>query len=262
MAVETPASEAVLIRVVIVTMDSHLSSAAFRAEAELKRDIPGLSLSIHAADEWGGDADKLAECHAAIAEGDIVIATMLFLEDHIRAVQPALAARREHCDAMICCMSAGEITKMTKLGRFDMSQESSGALAMLKRLRGKPNGDNRKSGAGQMKMLRRLPKLMKFIPGTAQDVRTYFLALQYWLAGSEQNLGSLIRMLVSKYSTGERRALQGKLTVTAPIQYPELGLYHPRAPGRVVERLDQLPHGGVLAKSGRARSGWCCCAPT
>ncbi len=154
-------------RVVIVTMDSHLSGSAFRAEVELRRDIPGLQLSIHAADEWGGDADKLAECHAAIAEGDIVIATMLFLEDHIRAVQPALAARRDHCDAMICCMSAGEITKLTKLGRFDMSQEASGALAMLKRLRGKPNGDNRKSGAGQMKMLRRLPKLMKFIPGTA-----------------------------------------------------------------------------------------------
>ncbi len=259
MAVEMPAADAparvVPTRVVIVTMDSHLSSAAFRAEAELKRDIPGLSLSIHAADEWGDDADKLAECHAAIAEGDIVIATMLFLEDHIRAVQPALAARRDHCDAMICCMSAGEITKMTKLGRFDMSQEASGAIAMLKRLRGKPNGDNRKSGAGQMKMLRRLPKLMKFIPGTAQDVRTYFLALQYWLAGSEQNMASLIRMLVSKYSAGERRALQGKLTVAAPVQYPELGLYHPRAPGRVVERLDQLPRGGLVGVVGAGTVG-------
>jgi len=37
-------------RVVIVTMDSHLSGAAFRAEADLRRDIPGLQLSIHAAD--------------------------------------------------------------------------------------------------------------------------------------------------------------------------------------------------------------------
>ncbi len=241
---------AVPTRVVIVTMDSHLSGAAFRAEAELKRDIPGLQLSIHAADEWGSDADKLAECHAAIAEGDIVIATMLFLEDHIRAVQPALAARRDQCDAMICCMSAGEITKLTKLGRFDMSQEASGALAMLKRLRGKPGGDSRKAGAGQMKLLRRLPKLMKFIPGTAQDVRTYFLALQYWLAGSEQNMGSLIRMLVSKYSTGERRVLQGKLTVAAPIAYPELGLYHPRVPGRVVERLDEMPRTGLAGTVG------------
>ena len=237
-------------RVVIVTMDSHLSGAAFRAEADLRRDIPGLELSIHAADEWGGDVGKLAECHAAIAEGDIVIATMLFLEDHIRAVQPALAARRTQCDAMLCCMSAGEITKLTKLGRFDMSQEASGAIAMLKRLRGKPGPDSSKSGAGQMKMLRRLPKLMKFIPGTAQDVRTYFLALQYWLAGSEQNMGSLVRMLVSKYSSGERRVQAGRITVAAPIEYPELGLYHPRVPGRITTRLDELPRSGLSGTVG------------
>ena len=249
-AVPTLLSGVVPTRVVIVTMDSHLSGATFRAEEDLRRDIPGLHLTIHAADEWAGDAAKLAECHQAIAEGDIVIATMLFLEDHIRAVQPALAARRDHCDAMVCCMSAGEVTKLTKLGRFDMSQEASGALAMLKRLRGKPGGDSAKSGAGQMKMLRRLPKLMKFIPGTAQDVRTYFLTLQYWLAGSEQNLGSMVRMLVGKYSAGERRALAGKLTVAAPVEYPDVGLYHPRVPGRVVERLEQLPRTGLVGTVG------------
>ena len=175
---------------------------------------------------------------------------MMFMEDHIRAVQPALAARRDACDAMVCCMSAGEVTKLTKLGRFDMSQEATGALAMLKRLRGKPGGDAAKSGAGQMKMLRRLPKLMRFIPGTAQDVRSYFLTLQYWLAGSEQNLGSMVRMLVGKYSTGARRALAGRLPATAPIEYPDVGLYHPRAPGRVVERLDQLPRGGLAGTVG------------
>ena len=69
---------------------------------------------------------------------DIVIATMLFLDDHIRAVLPALTARRDKCDAMVCCMSAGEVVRLTRLGRFDMSKEASGALAMLKRLRGKP----------------------------------------------------------------------------------------------------------------------------
>ncbi|MBC7801661.1 MAG: magnesium chelatase subunit H, partial [Gemmatimonadaceae bacterium] len=195
-------------------------------------------------------AEKLAECHEAIAGADIVIATMLFLEDHIRAVQPALEARRDNCDAMLCCMSAGEVTKLTKLGRFDMSQPATGAMAMLKRLRGKPNGDSSKSGAGQMKMLRRLPKLMKFIPGTAQDVRTYFLALQYWLAGSEENMGSLIRMLVGRYSAGERRALQGKISVAAPIEYPDVGLYHPRVPNRVVETLAELPLTGLAGTVG------------
>ena len=34
---------------------------------------------------------------------------------------PALKARREHCDAMVCAMSAGEVVKLTRMGRFDMS---------------------------------------------------------------------------------------------------------------------------------------------
>jgi magnesium chelatase subunit H len=35
-----------------------------------------------------------------------------------------------------------------------------------------------------MSALRTLPSLLRFIPGTAQDVRAYLLLLQYWLAGS------------------------------------------------------------------------------
>ena len=50
---------------------------------------------------------------------------------------------------------------------------------------------------------------MRFIPGTAQDVRNYFLALQYWLAGSEENLASLVRMLVTRYCN-RRPAASGR----------------------------------------------------
>ncbi len=245
---EAPVSPS--LRVVIVTMDSHLSGAVARAEAVLAQETPGLSVVVHAADEWVGDAKALAACHRDIAAGDIVIATMLFLEDHIRPVLPALQARREGCDAMLCCMSAGEVTKLTKLGRFDMSQEAKGALAMLKRLRGGSKPGAPSSGKDQMKMLRRLPKLMRFIPGTAQDVRTYFLALQYWLAGSDENLANLIRMLVGRYASGERRALAGKVQAAAPVEYPDVGLYHPKAPGRVVEQLDQLPRAGLAGTVG------------
>ena len=242
-------SDATPLRVVVVTMDSHLSGAASRAEAALRRDLPGLELVMHAADEWGSDAKALAACHADIATGDIVIATMLFLEDHIRAVLPALTARRDSCDAMLCCMSAGEVMRLTRLGKFTMAGEARGAMAMLKRLRGgKPGGGS--SGQAQMKMLRQLPRLMRFIPGTAQDVRAYFLALQYWLAGSEENLASLVRLLVDRYSDGARRHLQGTQRAAAPIQYPDVGLYHPRAAGRVVERVEHLPAGGAAGTVG------------
>ena len=81
------------LRVVLVTMDSHLASAAERAERLLARELPGLTLTVHAAGEWGSDDAALQRCHAAIASGDIVIVTMLFMEDHFLPVLPALKAR-------------------------------------------------------------------------------------------------------------------------------------------------------------------------
>ena len=237
-------------RIVLVTMDSHLARAADRAAKALQREIPGLRFVVHAAEEWASDEVALAACKADIAQADILVVTMLFLDEHIRAVLPALEARRLDCDAMLCCLSAGEVVRLTRLGRFDMSAEARGVMGLLKRLRGAKGKGNASSGAGQMRMLRELPKLLRFIPGTAQDVRAYFLGLQYWLAGTEENLGNMIRMLVNRYATGPRAALAGSLKVSAPVQYPDVGLYHPRAKGRIVERLDALPRAGSAGTVG------------
>ena len=229
------------VRIVIVTMDSHLASTAARAEASLRSEIPGLRLAVHAADEWGHDPAALGRCHADIAAGDIVVASMLFLDEHIRAVLPALVARRDGCDAMVGCLSAPEVVRLTRMGKLSMAGEATGAMAWLKRLRGSGKPGATASGSKQMAMLRRMPKLLRFIPGTAQDLRAYFMSLQYWLAGSDQNVANLVRLLVDRYAGGERVALRGSVPAAPPIHYPEIGLYHPAARGRIVERLEQLP---------------------
>ena len=231
------------VRVVVVTLDKHLNGVFARAADALARDIPGLSLTLHAAVDWADDRDSLARCVADIGRGDIVIATMLFMEDHVRSVLPALAARRDHCDAMVGVMSAGEVVKLTRLGSLKMDGSDKGPIAMLKRLRGArgASGKTGSSGAGQMAMLRRLPKILRFIPGPAQDLRAYFLTMQYWLSGSQDNVSDMVRYLVGRYADGERRALRGRVEAAAPRDYPDVGLYHPRAPGRIVERLEALP---------------------
>ncbi|PPD02444.1 MAG: magnesium chelatase, partial [Methylocystis sp.] len=175
-------AEATPVKVVIVTMDTHVAAATDRARRALSREIPGLTLSVHAASEFAASPKALDACLTEIAEADIIVNAMLFLEEHFTPLLAALAARRDHCDAMISIMSAGEVAKLTRMGRFDMSAPTSGFMSLLKRLRGK-KGKSEAAGAKQMKMLRRLPKILRFIPGTAQDVRAYFLTLQYWLAG-------------------------------------------------------------------------------
>ena len=228
------------VRVAIVTLDHHLASTVARAEAELRQDLPGLRLTLHAATDWADDPAALADARAAIADADVVVATMLFMDDQIEAIRPALMARREACDAMVGLMSGGDIAKITKLGRFRLDGEATGIVGLLKRLRGsKPNAGS--AGAQQVAMLKRLPQILRWIPGKAQDVRAYFLCLQYWLAGSQDNIASMVRYLIDRFADGPRRHLRGTLSPAAPVDYPETGLYHPRLPKRFTARLDDLP---------------------
>jgi magnesium chelatase subunit H len=225
-------------------MDSHLSSATERAAGRLTKEDPGLSVVIHTAESWGSDPESLERCRSDIAAGDIIVVTMLFMEDHFQPVLQALRERREHCDAMVCAMCASEVVKLTRVGGFSMDGTQSGPLALLKRLRGGGGKTPaRTGGAAQMKMLRRIPQLLRFIPGAAQDVRAYFLSLQYWLAGSEENILNMVRFLVSRYAS-RHLGIKSPLRAAPPAEYPETGVYHPRMAGRFSESDAQLESRG------------------
>ncbi len=150
------------IRIAIVTLDNHLASAVERARLRLAREMPGLTLSFHAAAEWETDPAALAACRTEIARADIVVSAMLFLDDHVRAILPALLARRPHCDAMVGCLSAAEVVRTTRLNRFDMSGTKRSALDFLKKLRGKPGAEG--NAARQMALVRKLPQILRLHP--------------------------------------------------------------------------------------------------
>ena len=234
-------------RVVLVTMDNHLSTAAQRAALRLSKQSPGLSLTIHCAALWRDNDQVLARCVADIETADLVIVTMLFMEDHFMPILPALKSRREACDAMVCVMSAPPVTQLTRMGKLDMSSQPGGLMGLLKKL--KPSakeGEAKKetaanAGAKQMAMLRRLPKLLRFIPGTAQDLRFYFLTMRYWLAGSEHNIEHMVHMLAQRYAQGPRIAFKSSASVVEPVEYPEVGLYHPRMAKKLSDNLELLP---------------------
>lgn len=233
-------AESIPIRITVITLDGHLGSTIARTEAKLRHEIADLELSIHPASEWENDKHALAACHADIATANIIICTMLFVEPHINAVLPQLKARAPHCDAIVGAMSGTDIVKLTRMGKLNMGSELKGPLAMLRKLRGSKK-PGQSSGASQMKMLRRLPKLLKYVPGTAQDLRVYFIILQCWLAGSEVNISNMIRLLIKRYSGDQRVALRDQVVEQELIEYPENGLYHAKIPHYISDQLSSLP---------------------
>jgi magnesium chelatase subunit H len=224
-------------RVAIVTLDSHAAGPAARATEDLAGDFPGLTVTVHAAAEWGENPQALETARDAVRHADIVIANLLFLEEHVQAILPDLKARRDACDAMVGVIADPQIVHLTRMGGLDMSKPASGAMKLLKKL--KPNTKRSNSAEASMKILRRLPQILRFLPGKAQDLRAYFLTMQYWLGGSDDNVAAMIRFLVGRYAPDPEWR---KAEAPAPIVYPDVALYHPDLPGhKIVTEVKDLP---------------------
>ncbi|MEO0747454.1 MAG: magnesium chelatase subunit H [Pseudomonadota bacterium] len=224
-------------RVVILTLDSHSAGPCQRISGRLERDFPGLELTVLAAAEWGEQPEALTAAKAAIAQADMVIANLLFLEEHISAILPDLIARRDACDAMVGIISDSQIVKLTRMGTLDMSAPESATRKILKKLRGNAKSGV-EDGAKKMRMLRRLPRILRLIPGKAQDLRAWFLMMQYWLGASDENIEAMIRFMISRYCRHE--AWRG-VKAAAPLDYPDTGLYHPDLPDRITTNPADLP---------------------
>ena len=230
-------AEAKPYRFVILTLDAHSAGPAARIAPRLARDFPGLDISVHAAAEWSENPAALTRAKAAVAGADMVVANLLFLEEHLNAIVPVLHEVRPRLDAMVCVIADPQIVKLTRMGDLDMSRPASGAMAFLKKLRGN-SAPSAGSGQKQMAMLRRLPKILRWIPGKAQDMRAWFLCMQYWLGGSDDNFDGMIRFLLGRYAS--RPGWQGG-KAPAPVDYPEVGLYHPSLKARITTEARDLP---------------------
>ncbi|CAM4061570.1 magnesium chelatase subunit H [Palleronia rufa] len=224
-------------RIAIVTLDAHAAGPAARAMPRLSLDFPGLVVTVHAAAEWGSDPAALDDARQAVDRADMVVASLLFLEEHVRAIVPNLAAARDRADAVIGLISDAAVVKQTRLGDLDMAAPPTGLGKLMKRLRGSSKPGSA-SGAKQMAMLRRLPRILRFLPGKAQDLRAWFLTMQYWLGGSDDNIEQMIRFLLSRYA---RNADWHGRPAALPVEYPEVGLYHPELAARIVTDAKDLP---------------------
>ena len=227
------AAPAVPVRFAIVTLDAHLAGAFDAARARLARELPGLELSLHVQAEWDADPAAAERARQAIAGAHFIACAQLFTEEQAAPILDAVRARRDAADAVCCALCAPELTRLTRLGRFDMGRGNEGGawspMALLQKLRGSRT-EGKSSGERQMAMLRRLPALLKFVPGPAQDVRAYFLSMQYWLGGTADNLANLVRFHVRRYAAGERAVYRDIAPAADPVVYPDVGLWHPSLP--------------------------------
>ena len=126
-------------RIAIVTLDSHNARPCERALENMCVDYPGIEVDIFAAATWSDNPNEFAKAKQAIERADLIVANLLFLEEHVKPLLPVIQARRDHCDAVVGIICDAALVKQTRMGSLDMHAPESGTMALLKRLQGSSN---------------------------------------------------------------------------------------------------------------------------
>lgn len=83
--------------------------------------------------------------------------------------------------------------RLNKLGTFQMSQLGGGKKSVFAEFIKTARKSNENFEEGLLKLVRTLPKILKFLPSDkAQDARNFVNSLQYWLGGNAVNLENLL----------------------------------------------------------------------
>eukprot|EP00249_Psilotum_nudum_P012647 c23899_g1_i1 orf=246-4517(+) len=162
-----------------------------------------------------------------VSDANIFIGSLIFVEELAQKVKVAVEAERSRLDAVLVFPSMPEVMRLNKLGSFDMSQLGGSKKSSLLKL-AKKNGQGPGFEENMLKLVRTLPKLLKYLPmERAQDARRYVMSLQFWLGGSSHNLENFLKMIAGSYVP----ALHGaRMDFKDPVVYFDVGIWHPMAP--------------------------------
>ncbi|MZP29329.1 magnesium chelatase subunit H [Heliobacterium undosum] len=220
-----------VMRFVQVYLERQISSAFSRAIEASNRtqpiEISVTSFCVHELKE----KTKIEEFRQAVLNADLLFVGHVFVDDIARTIADVIRKEGQQVPTVVVVNAMPELMKLTRMGGFKMgSEQSNEYMNIIKRF--KKNTDTeeaqgKKSGPPMntdvmMTLVRTVPKLLKYIPGKMQDLRSYMLCYLYWLNGSPKNLGNMVLMLAKQYFAPE-----ADISFDAPVEYAEEGIYHP-----------------------------------
>ena len=220
-----------LLKVVYVVLEPQYQSTLTEAANKINQNNPNLAIELSGyLIEELRDAENYSNFQADIAEANIFVASLIFIEDLAQKVVDAVTPHRDNLDAAIVFPSMPEVMRLNKLGSFSLAQlgQSQSVIAKFMRKRKEQSGGSFQDS--MLKLLRTLPKVLKYLPvEKAQDARNFILGFQYWLGGNADNLENFLLMLADKYVYQDKNVAEG-VEYEQPVVYPDMGVWHPLAP--------------------------------
>jgi len=242
-APETLAEGRSVMRVVYVVLEPQYQNALTTAALGINETAGGLAveLSGYLIEELR-DPVNYADFCEDVARADVFIASLIFIEDLAGKVVEAVAPHRARLKAAVVFPSMPEVMRLNKLGTFSMAQlgQSKSAISQFMKKRREKGGSTGFQDA-MLKLLNTLPTVLKYLPvDKAQDARSFMQSFQYWLGGTPDNLRNFLLMLADRYVFSREAEDRPTLEVADPVVFPDLGIWHPLAPGMFEDLREYL----------------------
>ncbi|HIK13670.1 MAG TPA: magnesium chelatase subunit H [Oscillatoriaceae cyanobacterium M33_DOE_052] len=232
-----------LLKVVYVVLEAQYQSALSEAVRTINRENENIAIEISGyLIEELRDPQNCEDFQRDVANANIFIASLIFIEDLAQKVVEAVQPHRDNLDVAVVFPSMPEVMRLNKMGSFSLAQlgQSKSAIAQFMRKRKEKSGGSFQDG--MLKLLQTLPKVLKYLPiDKAQDARNFMLSFQYWLGGSPENLQNFLLMLAAKYVFKDENNRKGtEVQFAEPVVYPDMGIWHPLAPKMFENARDYL----------------------
>lgn len=177
------------------------------------------------------DDDNLAAFKADVETSNIFIGSLIFVQELAEKVQEVVEPLRDQLDAVVVFPSMPEVMRLNKVGSFTMQNLGQSKSVVSDFMKKKKKEDGSSFEEGMLKLLRTLPKVLKYLPSDkAKDARNFMMSFQYWLGGSPENVESLLLNLAKSYvpSVVELDSVKDA-DIAEPVLLPDKGIWHPVA---------------------------------
>jgi len=225
-----------IFRVVYVVLESQYQSSLTTACKRINAMQPDVAVecSGYILEELR-DPTNFENFKKDVSEANIFIGSLIFVQELADKVVEVVGPNRDRMDAVCVFPSMPDVMKLNKIGSFTMAsmgQSKNVVVDFMKK--NKPSGTSFQDG--MLKLVRTLPKVLKYLPGDkAKDARSFMMSLQYWLGGSPENIEALLLNLANNYVKDiTDGGYLKEVEIKEPDVIPDMGIWHPMAP-RVFE---------------------------
>jgi len=228
--------------ITVLYVGSSLLAPLKNAEREINR-AHNLGLRV-AAYNFGSPLNdrEWLEVEQDLGKANVVFVIHVMDGENASRLMNALERFKDRYDAVVVINCMPELMRRTRMGRLNVNalagkRQGSKAGALLRSAgswiggQAKRGKSNRKSNRGHgqyLKLVDRLPGLLKFVPtaGALTDAKHYLYLFCYFLQPTPANIQSMLLYSLVHYASDERLK---HIRVPKPEQMPSVAIYHPEA---------------------------------